>query len=256
MPTTRELYDYLAFAIPASLSCEWDNDGLMCCSHPDDEAKKILFPLDITPDAIEYAKKNGFDTIISHHPIIFKGVKALNADIGIPKRLITLIESRITAMSFHTRLDTVENGVNDALAEVLELSKVTAFGPDRLAMGRVGTLPRVMSAGELAKYIKEKLGAPYVNYNGAKDNITRLAVLGGAGEDFIEHAVSAGADAYLTGELGHHPLTDACDTGITLYEAGHHFTEFPVCKRLEQIVKAKYPNLQTEVYNNYSIKTV
>ena len=256
MPTKRELYDYLDSIIPKTLSCEWDNDGLMCCSHPEDDVKKILFTLDITPESIEYAIKNGFDTIISHHPIIFKGVKELNTDAGIPKRLIRLIESRITAMSFHTRLDAVAGGVNDALAEALELTDTEPFGKDEPRMGRVGTLPNEMSAQKLAMHIKEKLGAAYVSYNGASEKITRLAVLGGAGEDEVADAIASGAQAYLTGELGHHTLTDAVDTGITLYEAGHHYTEFPVMKKLEVTIRSKYPETVTEVYNNYIIKTV
>ena len=256
MPTKRELYDYLDGIMPKTLSCEWDNDGLMCCSHPEDEVKKILFTLDITPEAIEYAVNNGYDTVISHHPIIFKGIKAVNTDIGVPKRLIRLIESRITAMSFHTRFDSVAGGVNDALAEALELTDTEPFGDIENGVGRVGTLPREMSVDELAYHIKEKLGAPYVNYNGAGEKIARLAVLGGAGDDCFGLAVSTGAQAYLTGELKYHQLTDSADMGITLYEAGHYHTEYPSLSKLEQTVKAKYPDTETEIYKNYLIKTV
>lgn len=256
MPTKRELYNYLDSIIPRALSCEWDNDGLMCCSHPDDEVKKVLFTLDITPAAIEYAADNGFDTIISHHPLIFKGYKSLNTDAGIPKRLIVLIEKRITAMSFHTRLDAVTGGVNDALAEALELSDTSVFGESDQAMGRIGYLPFEMDADSLAEYIKGKLGAPWVNYNGTGNKIKLLAVLGGAGEDEIGMAADAGADAYLTGELGYHALTDARDCGITLFEAGHYHTEFPVLSKLEQTVKAKYPEVDTELFKGFDTKTV
>ncbi|MBE6606720.1 MAG: Nif3-like dinuclear metal center hexameric protein [Ruminococcaceae bacterium] len=256
MPTKRELYDYLDTIIPRSLSCDWDNDGLMCCAKPEDHVKKLLVTLDITDACIEYANKKGFDTIVSHHPLIFKGIKALNTDMGVSNRLIKLMSCGICAMSFHTRLDAVSGGVNDALAEVLGLRDVEAFGENNSPMGRVGTLPATMRANELAIYIKEKLSAPYVNFNGRNNDIKRLAVLGGAGEDEILLAEKAGADAYLTGELGHHPLTDACDMALTLFEAGHHYTEFPVCKNLAKTLKDKFSDIEVEIYNSIAVKTV
>ena len=256
MPTNRELYAYLDSVIPKSLSCDWDNDGLMCCNMPDSGVRRLLITLDITDDVIEYAKSAGFDTIISHHPLIFKGIKALNAENGVSKRLFALIDGNITAMSFHTRLDAVTDGVNDALSEVLELTGVRAFYSEGVSIGRVGELQRPMNPGELALFIKNKLHAPYVNFNGGRDVIKTLAVLGGAGKDEITAALQTGAQAYLTGELGHHALTDAADYDITLFEAGHHFTEFPVCKTLEKRIKNRFPEIITEIYNSYGIKTV
>jgi dinuclear metal center YbgI/SA1388 family protein len=254
MSTKRELYNYLDKMMPKELSCDWDNDGLMCASKPEAEVKKVLITLDITDCVIDYAKANGFDTIVSHHPLIFKGVKAMNPDIGVSDRLIKLIEAGICAMSFHTRLDAVSGGVNDALANTLGLVDITSFGEGN--MGRVGTLKDEMSETELALYIKEKLGAPYVNIGGTSGKIKRLAVLGGAGDDEVSAAKSSGADAYLTGELGHHLLTDANDHKIVLFEAGHHYTEFPVCNVLEKIINGAFTDITTEIYNSIAIKTI
>ena len=256
MPTVNEIYTYLNSLIPSSLSCEWDNDGLLCCADKSAEVSRLLITLDITDSVLEYAKNSKYDVILSHHPLIFKGVKAVNTDIGVSRRLIELISSNITAMSFHTRLDTVGGGVNDILATTLGLKNVQTFETEGLDMGRVGELPRAMNRDELALYIKEKLGAPYVNYNGPCKEIKRLAVLGGAGKDEILCAASTGADAYLTGELGHHSLTDASDFGIALFEAGHHYTEFPVCSALEKIINEKFPDIHTDIYNSIAIKTV
>ncbi len=254
MITVKEFYDFFDKRIPKSLSCEWDNDGLLCVSDTNNEVKRVLITLDITDNAIEYAIKNRFDTIISHHPLIFKGIKALNPNIGTSKRLIKLIKSDITAMSFHTRLDAIDGGVNDALCELFELTDIEKFG--EMDMGRVGSLPSEMSKDKLAMLIKTKLGAPYVNYNGAKDTIRRLAVLGGAGDAEIYAAVHVGADAYLTGELSHHDLTDACDTGISLFAAGHHYSEFPVCIKLYSMVSENFPTVEAQIYNSINYKCV
>ena len=73
--TVKELYSYLDKKIPTSLSCEWDNDGLMCCPEPDREVKRVLVALDVTAEIAETAVSGGYDLIVSHHPFIFKGLK-------------------------------------------------------------------------------------------------------------------------------------------------------------------------------------
>lgn len=258
MPTKRELYDYLDSIMPKTLSCEWDNDGFMCCPDPDAEVKRILFVLDCTSDIADYAIANGFDTVITHHPLIFRQeLKTFNTDNPLSKKLIKLVKNDVTVMSFHTRLDTVAGGVNDALAEVLGLTEVVPFNIFGQEMGRVGLLPNEMSADELAVYVKEKLGSQWVNFNGKIDKIKKLAVLGGAGGgDVISAATETGAQAYLTGELGDRPLTDTCDYSINLYEAGHYYTECHVLKKLAQTISSKFSSITYEIFNSHSSKTV
>ena len=76
------------------------------------------------------------------------------------------------------------------------------------------------------------LGAPVLSVADANKNVFRVAVLGGSGKDEIGAAIAAGADTYVSGELGYHPLTDAPETKINLIEAGHFYTEEPVCDAL------------------------
>ena len=103
----RELYSALEARIPRSLSCEWDNDGLMCCPDGNKSVGKVLIALDVTGAVVEYAKKEGYDVIISHHPFIYKGLRAVDDEGYVSAKLISLIESGISVMSFHTRLDAV-----------------------------------------------------------------------------------------------------------------------------------------------------
>ena len=70
-----ELYQYLDERIPRSLSCEWDNDGLMCCPDADREVKRVLLALDITEDVVDAAIAGRYDVIVSHHPLVFRPVK-------------------------------------------------------------------------------------------------------------------------------------------------------------------------------------
>ena len=93
MATVSEIYSYLDTLLPRSLSCEWDNDGLMVTGDKNAEVKKILFTLDITMQAVEYAEKIGAELIISHHPLIFKGIKHMTGEDITSKKVIRLLQS-------------------------------------------------------------------------------------------------------------------------------------------------------------------
>ena len=124
MPKISEIYQCLERALPSSLSCDWDNDGLMVCASAEAEVKKILFALDITPAATEYAEKIGADLIISHHPLIFSGIRHMDGRDGTSRKVISLLKNNISAMSFHTRLDAADGGINDILASLFSLSDI------------------------------------------------------------------------------------------------------------------------------------
>ena len=232
--TVKELYRYLDERIPRSLSCEWDNDGLMCCPDGDREVRRVLVALDVTGEVVNAAADGGYDVIISHHPFIFKGLKSIDGDNYIASKAITLIKSGICVMSFHTRLDAVTGGVNDMLAVLLGLEDIETFGEE--GIGRVGELAHKTDIASFALRVKEALRAPVVLYADASRPVKRVAVLGGEGGDDIAAARAAGADTYVSGRLGYHNMTDAPDSGINLIEAGHFYTEDPVCHVLRELV--------------------
>ena len=69
--TVKELYERLSLLYPAALSCDWDNDGMLCAPAPDAEVVRVLCTLDVTEAAIAEAVKVGANVILSHHPLIF-----------------------------------------------------------------------------------------------------------------------------------------------------------------------------------------
>ena len=254
-----ELYDFLENRIPKSLSCEWDNDGLMCCPDREKEVRRVLVALDVTSATVEYAIENGYDVIISHHPFIYKGLRSVD-DIGyVSSKLISLIESGISVMSFHTRLDAVSGGVNDRLCELLDIRDAEPLYEEGIPLGRVGTLESTVSSQELALKVKSALGSPFVLLSGSKEDITRVAVVGGSGKDMVEAARAAGADALVSGRLDYHPMTDAFDfneRNITLIEAGHFYTENPVCEVLRRFVVDADLSVECDVYCSNVIKAI
>ena len=248
----KELYEYLDAKIPRSLSCEWDNDGLMCCPKPQRGVKKILVSLDVSEEIVDEAIKGGYDVILSHHPLVFRPIKSLTCDGGISRKLIKLVENGIAVMSFHTRFDALDGGVNDVLTELLGLENVTAFGESEETMGRIGDVKETCLEAFAAK-VKTVLGSPAVLYNGDRP-VRKVAVLGGNGDGFVDAAIAAGADTYVSGRIGYHMMADAKENGINLIEAGHYFTEAPSLKRLAEIAKKANPQADISVVNSNSIK--
>ena len=121
--TVRELYDRLSQMIPQSLSCEWDHDGLMICPNRDRKVSKVLVALDPTEDILELACREHFDVVLTHHPFLFHGLETVDESDPKGKRVVELILNGVSVMCFHTRLDALEGGVNDALAETLMSGK-------------------------------------------------------------------------------------------------------------------------------------
>jgi dinuclear metal center YbgI/SA1388 family protein len=239
--TVFELYQKLEERMPRSLSCAWDNDGLMLCPNGDATVKKVLFTLDVTEAAVDHAIAGGFDLIVSHHPMIFRPLK----EITDPK-YVKLIQKGISVMSFHTRLDAVSGGVNDVLASLFGLADTASFTEE--GIGVIGTLPESLSAEALASLVKKTLGSHKIEAILSARPCRRLAVVGGDGKDFIEAAAKAGADAYLTGNMSYNSMTDGEALGITLIAAGHYETENPVLPRLADWVTEITGGVEAEIF--------
>lgn len=252
--TVSELYALLNEHIPPTLSCEWDNDGVMCLPEPDREVKSVLIALDITEAVVDCAVADGCDVILSHHPLLFRGVKHMTAEDPVARRTIKLCRAGIAAFSFHTRLDALVGGVNDVLAERLSLSDVTPFGDE--GIGRVGTLAEPMTAEAFAAVVADCLNAPAVTLADAGKPVHRVAVLGGSGGDDVPAALATGADAYVTGEASHHWLIDAPEMGLSIIVAGHHHTEQPVLDTLLDLLDGWLPDASVCTVDSDPTKTI
>ena len=254
--TVRELYAFLEEKMPRSLSCDWDNDGLMVCPDDTKEVRRVLVALDITAAVAEHAIKEGYDLVVSHHPLIFHPLKAVAPGEATVNKVIRLLTSGVSAMSFHTRLDAVEGGVNDVLANAIGLQNITPFGKDGEEIGRIGTLPTAMALKDFAALVKEVTGAPYVQISDAGKLVSRVAVLGGGGAGESGAAAAAGADTYLTGDLRHDQLTEAPERGMNMIAGGHFFTENLVCNRICEMLYEADANIKADIVNSYPAEFV
>lgn len=232
-----DLYEALEQSIPSSLSCAWDHDGLMVCPDPDLEVRRALVCLDATDRMMEYAIRHDCQLILCHHPLLFHGLQALDPRDGLAQKCMDMVQNRVAVFSFHTRLDALPGGVNDCLAQTIGLQRVEPFLSAGLPIGRIGEWTRGGTLSDFLEHVKAVLHVPVLRVGDAGKAPYRVAILGGSGKDDVENAKAAGADTFLSGELGYHQLTDAAYTGMNLIAAGHFFTEDPVCAALERMLR-------------------
>lgn len=242
MTNVKAIYDYIDGFAPFALALSFDNCGMLV-GDENREVSTCVIALDMTADLIEFAKQKKADLIITHHPIIFEPLKSVTAD----DMVYRLIQSGISVICAHTNLDLAVGGVNDSLSDRLELKDVANFANCE-NIGRVGLLPREMSAPEFASYIKEKLNTPTVSYTDCKKPIKSVALVGGEGSDFFMD--SKKYDAYLTGEVKYHIYSYAKNAGIQLFTAGHYHTEAVVLTPLKERLQNEFATLDFIVYDN------
>lgn len=232
--TVEQLINALDGMIPKNLSEPWDNDGLDVVPDKNAEITGVLCALDCTSVAVNRATELGCNVIITHHPLVFKPLGSVTCDDSVGKRVIECIKRGIAVVSFHTRLDIIEGGVNDILAETVGLKNISDFIP----YGRIGDVDEV-GFEEFARHVAAVLGLN-INELGlvkSKNTVKRVALVSGCGKDEIGDAINAGADTFITGEVMHNHMLDCKEMGINLICATHYATERIVLPLLANKVK-------------------
>ena len=252
--TVRTIYEKLCERIPEDLKEIWDNDGLMCSSDDGREVKRALVTLDVTEDIVDYAISNDIDLIVSHHPLIFKPLTSVTEDSHVARKVIKLIKNDVSVMSFHTRADKVEGGVNDILAEILGLKNVAPFGEGGL--GRIGTLPEELNMEDFSYLLKGLLDCDGVKVADALIPVQKVAVVGGDGKSFVSDALKAGADTFVSGRIGYNVMAEAGEMGINLLEAGHFFTEQPVTQFFQALLHRLDSDMYIEIMDSNVIRLI
>ncbi len=253
----RELVSFFDERIPRSLSCEWDNDGVMVCVDKEVPVRRIMFTLDVTVGALEYADEHGCDTVISHHPLIFRPISSISPENVSSAAAIYAVKHGINVLSYHTRLDALPvYGVNDTLADLFGLCECMPFGPEGEVIGRIGTLKKRISLKECCKEIKQKLSSGALIVTDSGREVERIAVLGGDGKDFLKSAVLSGADTFVTGRCSYNADVDAETYGINVVEAGHFNTEYPVLASVEKLISSQFAGFEFVYYKHDATKAV
>ena len=187
------------------------------------DISSVLLTTDITEDVVNEAIVCGCDLIISHHPLLFHGLKQVCGQTPQARVVEMAIKHNIAIYSAHTNLDSVVGGINTKLAERLGLNAVRLLTESGL--GAIGTLSQPMKYTDFIAHVNQILDCSYVRYTrAAKETVETVALCGGSGAEFIDQAIEQGADVYLTADCKYHEFQDA-EGRIGLIDIDHWYSE-------------------------------
>ncbi len=236
----RDIVDILEQFAPRSVQESWDNSGYIVGS-PEGKVTKVLLALDCVEETVEEAKQIGAELIITHHPLIFKGLKSITDENYIERVVKELIRSDITLYSIHTNIDKVLEGVSGIMAQKLGLLESSILAKEEesdVGLGVVGDLPSPLTAEQLISLVKERFNLKQLRSSAPiEGKIERVALCGGSGSSLIESAKSAGADVLITGDISYHNFF--CEKDFMIIDMGHYESEIGVLDLLEEIILKK-----------------
>lgn len=239
--TNREITDAIEEFAPLSLQESWDNSGLQL-GRPDAECRGVLVCVDVTPEVIKEAVDKGCDLIISHHPLIFKGVRQITGRDRVERCIALALQNNISVYSSHTATDCAPGGVSWEMARRLGLSDAESL--DESGLGVIGDLGSTVSWRDFVELVKKSFGAECVRCSRVLFDgwtVRRVGLCGGSAAEFLPQAMSRGAQAYVTADCKLNQFIDHADD-ILLVDSGHFETEECTKEIFYRVISEKFPN--------------
>lgn len=244
MATVKDIYRAIDKISPFSKQEEWDNSGFLV-GDMEAEVTKTVTALDITVDVVKEAEKLGAELIISHHPVIFKPLKAVKSDSPVGM----LLSKGISAICVHTPFDVSPIGMNKGLYDILgeplglDIPEPLDDLGDGSSLGKIYHLEAPLTAEEAAKLAGKALGCPVVRWWG-DGIIDRLAICSGSGNSLLSLAQGRKADAVLSGDFKHDVIIDAHNMGMIVIDCGHYYTERIFAPMMAQYLADFFPEIE------------
>ena len=239
----KQVLEALEQFAPLPLQESWDNAGLQI-GLTEAEGSGALLCLDVTEGIIDEAVSKGCNLVVSHHPLLFRGLKQV-ADLNDVQRTVRkAIKNDVCVVSMHTNLDNARGGVNWKIAERLEAVAIEPRG-DEQHPGQwvMATLGHPMAADEFIGFVKHQLQASSAACNELlRRPIEKVAICGGAGDFLLDEAIKAGADAFLTGEMHYHQYFGH-EQEIQICVVGHYESEHFTKELLRDIIGNSCPEV-------------
>ncbi len=207
----KDIYNKLDEISPFELQEKWDNSGLLVGSFEDD-IKQVYISMDIDEDLVESFEENSL--VITHHPLIFSGLKKVNYDTYSTKILKTLIQKNIALISMHTNID--KTHLNEyVLKDILgfEVKEESDFN----ILAKVD-----MPFEDLVRYVNKKLNLKVLKAVKCKDFIKTISICTGSGMSLLDDVK---ADCFLTGDIKYHDAMEAKAREISLIDIRHYESE-------------------------------
>ena len=236
MVTPSQIFDLLNKEFPFDTQESWDNSGLLIYSGI--ESDSVLVCLDVTADVVEKAIETGVKIIVSHHPVIFSGLKEIySGDV-----VYSLIKNDISVISAHTNFDKYQFGTCYDIANRLGLDIVP---DDSFDFGIIAETDG-MSVQELGWKCKSVFGSASVTM--PHNRINTVFICAGSGSDMKNEVIESGADCYLCGECKYHDMLDLAAEGISVVTLGHDNSEKLSVETIANLIKENFEDTDVQVY--------
>lgn len=255
--TVNEVVEIIEKTVPSSLQENWDNSGIQIC-FGNDNVTKILTCLEINKEILHEALENEVNMIVSHHPLIFSGIKKFNDADYDSSIIMSLINNRISVYSSHTSFDKIKGGNNDIVAEKIGLLSLTNLKGEGIAspqkmieansdadIGRIGEFKSPIKFKQVIEKVSEglELSIRQLRITGSLDReISKVGICTGAGVDLASMAFESGCDLFITGDIKHHEAHEAIQNDKCLLDAGHYGTEKFFADAMKHILKKELGN--------------
>lgn len=244
--TVQDIASVIEEFAPLPLQEDYDNAGLQV-GFRDRHVSAVLLCLDVTDEVLEEAIRRKCDMIVSHHPLIFRGLKNLTGADDTQRIVIRALEAGVAIYSAHTNLDSTWNGVSHEMAHMLGVTGIGVLSPragdTRAGLGVIGDIEPTPKL-EFLRKVKEKFGVKALRYSTQSPAlvIKRVALCGGSGASLISDALRAGADLYVTGDVKYHDFT-TYGLDMVIADIGHYESELCSMRIFSRIIRQKYPDL-------------
>ena len=237
--TVSDVVARLADRTTPENAATWDPVGLQL-GDPGASVETVAVCHEVTPAVVDALQQRRADLVVTYHPLLFAKTNHLLAGRSAEARAFSLIQLEVNLLVTHTDFDAMPGGTADALADVFKLRNIMPFGDDadegQPQIGRYGEFEGSLAVVDAMA--ADAFGSSGLRISGdSSRNIERLAVVPGSGSDFIEQAAEV-ADALVTGDVGHHRLVRALDSGLAVVDPGHIATERPGMGALVSLVGA------------------
>ena len=225
----KEIISLIEDYAPLKFQASFDNSGLLC-GNPERELTSILLCIDVTEEVIKEAIDKGHNLIISHHPLIFSGLKHITPATYVERCVIDAIKHDITIYAAHTNMDVVSNGVSGRMADKLDLYHRQILQPegdpmDGNGFGIIGELQQPVESMAFLQQIKEIFRCDRLRYTTPHTPfMQRVAVCGGAGASFFKQALAGQSDIYISGDFKYHDFF-LTENRIMIADIGHYESE-------------------------------
>ena len=246
MTKIKEITDFLESIAPLHFQESYDNAGLI---YGDEEAEisGVLISLDLTEEVLQEAIESDSNLVISHHPIIFRGIKKFTGHY-VDRIVAMAIKNDIAIYAIHTNLDNVlDDGVNGKIAEILGLEETAILQVKkeldengRVGSGIIGNLKEPLAPKDFLSYLKERMELRVLKHTALLDaEIKKVAICGGSGSFLLDAATKAQADVFITSDFKYHEFFDA-DGKIVVVDIGHYESERFTINLLYDLLKEKF----------------